>query len=383
MQRPSTLTGLSIKDEMFAVRLLELARAVAPEGNRVQFARACEVHGIRGFLQRFPDVWQQITDRPEREGIKPNQQFRVENAAFALKLAAVQDQILRQLDSQGVRVLALKGLSLSKLLFGEIADREFGDIDLLVAPDDAARVFQVLQSDGMVKTYPTGLSVSQEQALIRYSKAQCFRVPKGACTLDLHWRLLSAWIGSDIFPFEEIWQRSQVLERQGLSPWRTLSNEDTIVFLALHGYQDGWPKLKQFLDFIVALESLEFDWSRVLQIAGPRAVLVERATELVVRLFGIPHPGTMTYYFVDYDHAYRSWMEMAKATKSPQSKLLRPRCWSCHSSEALFRSLQALLTPAIDDIESINLPSNLIAAYPLVRLARLFQKAITRRGQDE
>ncbi len=87
------LTGLSTKDELFAVPLLELARAMAPEGDRVQFVRTCESHGIRGFLQKFPELWEQITDNPPREGIKANQQYRIETAAFVLKLAAAQDQL--------------------------------------------------------------------------------------------------------------------------------------------------------------------------------------------------------------------------------------------------------------------------------------------------
>lgn len=372
------MDGLSIKDELFAIRLLELARTLQPEGNRVQFVRFCESHGIRTFLQGFPELWKTITDDPPRDGVTPNSQFRMGNAAFCLKQAAFQEHLLDKLEVLGVRTLAIKGPSLSSVLYGDITKREFGDIDLLVPPSEIRRVVDFLDAEGLRRTYPGKLQAGQELAFFRYSKAQSYFHSEFRGSLDLHWRLLSAWVGADILPFERLWERRQVLNHESLRPWASLGNEDTIVFLALHGFQDGWPKLKQILELAVALEVLDFDWQAMIEHAGPRAVLVERAIELCVHLTGVPHPERMTYYYSGPQAALETWLEMAKAPKSPQGNLLKPGLWSCHSSEALMRSLQALLNPSIEDITSTELPLNLVGMYPFIRLFRLVKKALNR-----
>lgn len=318
-------------------------------------------------------MWEDLeSTAPE---IKDRQRYRVEQSAFALKVAGFQELVSEVLTSNGIRFLGLKGLSLSQLLYGDICRREFGDLDILVAPPDALRAIRMLEQNGFVRTYPNDFSPSQDLALVRYGKAQNLYRRASSLSLDLHWKLLSAWIGDELFGFEELWERSQELERQGMTNWRTLGAEDTLVFLALHGYQDGFPRLKQLLDLSQALESLEYNFERALEIAGPRAALVERAVELVGWLLNARDVGT---HFPNREQALDTWLEMAMNERTPQSNLLRLEYWSCSAWEAARRSAKALMTPAMDDLASLSLPPSLIGLYPLVRAFRLMKKAAER-----
>lgn len=378
--REASSDGIFVDEDLFAIRLLELTRLREPEGNRVRFVHACETHGIRGFLQRFPDVWKKITDDPPREGVISDREFAIRCAGYALKVAAFQDQVLGALEQANIRALALKGLSLSLLLYGEVSGRQFGDADILVSQNDAALALQVCRDLGLRTRYPVGLSQGQQKAHLRYGKAQTFGGSDSAQQLDLHWKALSPWMGPGLLDFQDIWNSSQVLEYQGLSPWRTLGSAETVVFAALHGYQDGWNKMRALVDLCVALEKLDYDWDEVLRIADFRRPLLERAVELCVRLLGVPHPGRMTHHFLDYDHACRYWLKLATADKTPQRRLLRPELWSCHSSLALEKAVKTLFNPAVDDICSVSLPPSLVKLYPLVRAFRLVEKMIIRRG---
>lgn len=375
------MTGISIRDEAFAVRILEAARALHPKCNRVGFVNLCQSHGIRGFLQSFPELWMRITDSPPRQGIVPDQEYRLRGAAHGLKLAAFQERLFRVLEELNVPALAVKGSSLSQALYGDITAREFGDLDMLVPPDKIVQLVEELETRELQRSYPTKLKTGQQHAFFHYLKAQTLVETKTGNTLDLHWKLLSSWIGADLLPFEDLWSRSKTIEREGLTPWRSLSDEDNIVFLALHGFQDGWPKLKQFLDLCVALEVLNYNWDDVLSIASYRSVLVERAVELCVRIFGISHPGNMTHHYRDSQQAMDVWLQMATSEKTPQSKLLAPSYWSCPPSEAINRSFRALFCPAIDDIQSVEISPQFFRLYPLVRFFRLIRKAIERRGR--
>ena len=376
--KEGTTLGLSVDNELFAIRLLELARLREPEGNRVRFVRACETHGIRGFLQKHQEVWTRITDDPPREGVETDRSFGIRNAGFSLKVAAFQDRVLSALDEAGIKALGIKGVSLSMLLYEDLAGREFGDADVLVATEDAQKAFRVCQELGLRAAYPMGLSPVQQAAHFRYGKAQNFRGSDLAQSLDLHWRPLSPWLGHGLLEFEQLWQTSQRLEREGLKPWRTLGNSATVAFMALHACQDGWPKMKGLLDLCVAVDKLDFSWDEVLHLASFRRPLVERAVELCVWLLGISHPGQMTHHFKDYQHAFDYWVTQSIADDTPQRKLLRPELWSCQSSVAITKAFWALLNPSVEDIQSVSLPNQLVSLYPLVRAFRLVTKAISR-----
>lgn len=304
---------------------------------------------------------------------------KLQLTGYALRMLAVQQEILETLEVQGVRALSLKGFTLSYLLYGELGFREFGDLDLLISPHDAERTYQCLESLGYSRVRPSGFSESQECAHIRYGKAQSWLNAKTQAQIDLHWRLLSNWVGERLLPFEELWQRSRLMEVESLPRWRTLGNEDTLVFLVLHGAQDGWASLKQILDLGQAVTSLEVDWELASVLANFRRPMFERAVELCCRLLGIPCPDMRQRYFSTDQEAIESWLKTATATRAPHAELLSPSLMDGPSLEIAWRALSSLLTPAIDDIASVNLPRPVIGLYPVIRAFRLAQKAVQRR----
>lgn len=322
-------------------------------------------HGLRRIL---------FQDRPEL------QSQRVRLAAYALRMLAVQQELVEGLGACGVRALAMKGVSLSLKLHGELGAREFGDLDIMVPPEQAPVASEFLLEAGYKKVRPTGLTLSQESAHLRYGKAQSWVHSQSGVQVDLHWRLLSNWIDDALMEFEELWERSQLIEAPGAGSWRTLGAEDTLVFLALHGAQDGWVSLKQVWDMCQALLVLPVDWEQVWSISGRRRPLLERSLEMCVRLTGISHPVAAAGHYRSDEQAFRAWLEMALSDNTPQMKLLRREFWDCGVLMWLSRVLRATFTPAVDDIASVNLPQPLVGFYPLVRAFRLLGKALHRHG---
>jgi hypothetical protein len=125
------------------------------------------------------------------------------------------------------------------------------------------------------------------------------------------------------------------------------------------------------LDLAVALESLDYTWDQVKALAGPRAVLLERAVEMTVRLLGIPHPQKMTYHFSDYEQTLASWMEWQKNQETPGRELLSAGYWSCEPSQALRYRFEAALTPEPEVIREVALPDRFLFLYPLIHILRL------------
>lgn len=306
------------------------------------------------------------------------QAYRVQLTAYALRMLSAQSVLLKEFASSGVRALALKGLSLSVMLYGEIGMREFGDLDIWVSPSDAERAFACLQSLGYAKSRPLGLSASQELAHLRYGKAQTWFCSRTGVQVDLHWRLLSNWIDDELIGFDSAWESRLQLGGDGLPLWPTLGEEETVVFLALHGAQDGWTCLKQVLDMVQALQVLDFDWQRVDRIAGRRWPLMEKSIELCLKLVDMESIGLGTRHYRDRNEALAHWRQLLTAANTPQRRLLRPELWRCGRPEQIIRSARAVLTPAIDDIEAFDLPRFLIGLYPVLRAARLVWKTLHR-----
>lgn len=341
----------------------------------MKFVEFCEQGRIRSFLERFPAVWERITDNPPREGITPTQEFVSRRAAYSLQAAAFQELVASQLQSAGVRGIWLGGLSLSYLLYGDIGVREFEGLEVMVSPLDVETTEQILQDLGFASD-DADLDSGQQAARLKWGHFQEWTHQSGL-RLTLSWRLFSHWIGSDWLPFEEIYDRSQELEWEGLSSWRTLGSADTLLYLGLRAFDSGWDRLQHSLDLTVALERLEFTWDEVLELAGPRAVMMERSVELVVRLLSVPHPQKMTYHYSDHEQALEAWSELAESGENPRQRLVAPEYWSCDPSQALRRRLLALTAPEPDDIREWRLPLALLFLYPVFKGIRLLVGALS------
>jgi putative nucleotidyltransferase-like protein len=363
--------GLSTQDELFAIRLLELARHVAPQGNRVKFVNSCEAAGIRSFLERFPELWERITDKPVREGILSKQEYTSRCIAYSLQSAAFQELVDSQLELSNIRRLWLAGLTLSHLLYGDISEREFQGLELLVSPHQVLTVQSILQELGFESAEPGSLKPGQQQAFLRWGHRRVLIHRQSGLKMTLSWHLYSPWIGSDLRGFEDLCSNAQELSREGLSDWSTLGSADTVLFLALRGFETGWSDMRHLLDLAVALEVLDYTWDQVRDLAGPRAVLLERAVEIVVRLLGVPHPQDLTFHYGDYEHALVTWTRWHRNQSPLRRELLSASSWSCQPTEALRRRLVALLTPQPDEIQAFALPPSLLFLYPAIHALRL------------
>lgn len=354
-------------DEALARRIDQLIGILHPHApDRVALY---EQHGVRSFLGRFPEF---------QESAEAERRYQIQVSAHTLKLIAFQDALGKELEHQGIPFLALKGFSLSQVLYGTFSARAFGDLDLLVPLHQAREALRAMERMGLRRTYPRPLAVGQEEALLRYGKAQNLSQADSGVSVDLHWKLLSQWIGDDLFSFQALWRDSRCLRFPGLHPWRTLGEAHTLVFLALHGSQDGWASLKQIVDMATAMGQLQTRWESALRVAGPRRALVERSLELIGRLLQVPYPPPAPGHFRSDQHALEAWLATATSIKSPQLQLQAPSLWSCSPGEAIFRGAKAVLNPAIDDILSLSLPKPLVPLYRGVRLARLVSKALGR-----
>lgn len=297
---------------------------------------------------------------------------------YRMKMVAALQRLLQVLRSADIRVLCFKGPALSQLLFDDPFRRDYGDLDIIIPPDQVHLACEALKEEGYESRRPYFETDAQREAHRIYGKAQNFSLPRPACKVDLHWKLLSQWAAFEI-PFETLWTQRQTLSLA--NRWRcdTFSPVHTILFLAFHGSQDGWAKLKQLVDLTDALNTLQFDPVELRVAAGSRRPLLDQALSLAVELLNATPPTGFQSTFENRDTALEFLVTSMRRAEPPHAALLKPSLWSEWSVATVGTVLSATLTPSIEDIASVKLPLWTIPFYRIVRLGRLLKKAVQRQ----
>jgi hypothetical protein len=167
------------------------------------------------------------------------------NTRRALAQTAEVCRLIDRLTAMGVRAIILKGVALAASLYGNIAARGVGDIDLLVAPDDFRAAGEALTTIGYV---PDGGSMSEARfkAEMRGGKDWTFRHPETGAMVELHHRL----VGSRTLlatNFDNLW-RARAETRLGSSAVPCLSFPMLPLYLCVHGDWHNWDRLQWLID---------------------------------------------------------------------------------------------------------------------------------------
>ena len=174
-------------------------------------------------------------------------------------------RIVRTLEAFGIRAISLKGPALALLAYGDVALREFADLDLLIQPEDVLRARDLLlrESYGLLSSLPS----DSDAVLRRSSNRQLDLVHHGQGTLlDLHWGALHAMFSFQL-PSDELFASAQIQNHKGIS-FLTLSPEYMLLYLCAHGTKHCWVKLRWLCDVACHVQKAQgLDWDLCIRLA--------------------------------------------------------------------------------------------------------------------
>ncbi|HXJ42843.1 MAG TPA: nucleotidyltransferase family protein, partial [Bryobacteraceae bacterium] len=243
---------ISAKSNIFEREfLLSCASAVHDEAARAEFRRLAE---------RDLD-WNYVLATADLHGMLPLLKSRLDefcphvlagttaaelgraclaNAVRNLALTGELIHLLRLFEAQGIEVVPFKGPALAEQIFGNVAMRQFCDLDILVRPESVSRAKALLLARGYTPEFL--LSPARESEYIRAEHALQFRRTEGNVVMELHW---SFGAKNQAFPLSagDVWQRLEQGQLQG-TPIRVLSAEDLLLYLCMHGAKHGWERLE-------------------------------------------------------------------------------------------------------------------------------------------
>ena len=339
-----------------------------------------EAHGLRPLLFRHLDAVARSAMPREIETRlwSHQQQLRQKNRRMADELVA----IVQLLESNGIPALPYKGPVLAMLVYGDLALREFGDLDLLLPKDCVARAKTLLADRGYAPYYP--MSAQVEAAFLRAPNHYHLMLMRGQreMLLELHWKTNAE------FPVEPAndpaWWAQLATVRFDDRDVRCFAAHELVLALCLHGSKHHWTNLNWLVDVAEYVrQQPALDWSWILARAdrlraGRRLAL---GLHLLRRPLDLPLPAPVQTWLADYPAMERlacviaqGWFALPRHDRSGLQRLrlnfqLYQTPW-----QRLRHAGNMLLRPSLVEWSRWPLPRPLFILYLPMRAGRLFGK---------
>ncbi len=173
------------------------------------------------------------------------------------------NKVLEHLNEAGIQTLVLKGAALAETIYGNIALRPMGDIDLLVSPEDAARALDSLADAG----YVPGTEPQHGMALVYENEVALHKPGMESYLLEIHWALFDSPFYQQM-PLDWFWQTRQVVETPTGSFYKLSPSAEVLYLcghLALHHAHEPVMLWLNDLAMILEHQQEKIDWSVFLE----------------------------------------------------------------------------------------------------------------------
>jgi hypothetical protein len=165
-----------------------------------------------------------------------------------------------QLLDAGISCTVLKGVATAHLDYADPSMRQFGDVDLLVAPSEFARAGSILDLHGASRPYalPSGHE--------RFTHAVTFRSP-GQVEVDLHQHIAHRALGQ-LIPTDALLARRVPFGLAGRT-LHALHRHDRLIHASVHTFasRDSYRRLSSLADVLLLAESMAGEAPEVLACA--------------------------------------------------------------------------------------------------------------------
>ncbi|MFX4263261.1 nucleotidyltransferase family protein [Pelotomaculum propionicicum] len=301
------------------------------------------------------------------------------------------------LEKSNINTVVLKGTPLSWRLYGDIATRPYGDIDILVAADKLEQSITILINEGYRKITECDsydLTPRQKQIYLKNREhSSHFRYwnNEKEVILEIHWRLSKY---SNVLPFADGSIKEMVVAG---SPVKVLSDEEWLLYLVLHGAGHKWHRLRWLLDINKFIQQENIDLVSLNHLAEKYNVrlFLHQAMILVNQVFKAPLPSDLEIGTTTDRTAWRlaalALQDLIsefcnKAGSSGIYSVFMDNLYGLYMSRGLinkFNYVLKLFGPTVEDIKRVTLPDKLYTLYYIIKpfafIARRMRRLLARK----
>lgn len=309
--------------------------------------------------------------------------FRQHHLLKSLALAGDLRRLAASLSDRSIPFVAFKGPTLALTLYGDLAGREYNDIDVIVPQRRIDDAEDVIGSMGYAS--PHG-DRTFRRAFLASQRQYAFIRGDDDATIDLHWDFCGTHVPFPVAS-HEIWHDPPLLSVGGCDV-PVLSAPNLALLLAGHGTKENWAMLKWVSDFARMVDRHRaLDWAALHAHAQARgcggAILLGCA--MAQELLEVAVPEALSSRIAGSDRI-RKWTVSIAGT---MRRGLPPPAQVEHFADLLLcdrtldrvrGALKLAFTPTAGDYEAMRLPPALWSVYYASRPCRLAFRTATRRA---
>lgn len=356
----------------------------SPIGHTIQWKTVLDLADRHGVLPLVSQAFSDASQNVPPDVLNTLRQSYQTNVHKALFLSRELIRILDKLSTAGFEVMPYKGLALAEAVYGDIALRQSGDIDLLIRARDFVRVREAVRELGYVPH--VNLSTTEEEAYLKSGYECAFDGLAGRNLLEVQWATQPRFYAVD-FDMDRIFERGVHVTVAGCG-MKTPSMEDLFLILAVHAAKHLWGRLIWICDLARLSKLPSLNWRAIGRQAEELGVvrILRVSLELASHLLRAPIPSEAEQHLLADAAApkiageiedclvrdvtfhpesleYFRWMVRLRERRGDQMRFIR----------------RLILTPGPGEWAVMRLPKPLFPIYRLIRLGRLGARVVRNR----
>ncbi|MGV3711079.1 MAG: nucleotidyltransferase family protein, partial [Gemmatimonas sp.] len=283
---------------------------------RTDFLEFASRHGVMGLVCHALLRSGVVDGRPSHADIDTHYRA-MSRRAMIMQLE--RDNVLRTLETHGIRSVLLKGSGLVSTVYSALAERDYGDIDILVSEADINPAVAALATRG----YNAPGSAAVNEAYLAHHFH--VRVQRAATIVELHWAMT---LPRETYALDPAAVMRESVSHAGVPGANVPRAEHILLHMVIENVRDAFTRLTRVVDIdrIIAA-SPALDWNYLVQCAEEAHLLpaLSLVLETSVALLGTPVPDT-TLQRIKPPRAVRAHLALFDVEHAvlPQRGLTRP-----------------------------------------------------------
>ena len=350
------------------------------------FLKNCRSHKV------MMPVFYALTENGSKllpENIKEDldRSFVLQNTVRNLVLADRLLFIIDLLDQNNITALPFKGPVLSSRIYGDFAQRQPIDLDILISKSDAADAVRVLTGHG----FEAGRDTLDQDCLNAYLGLETgisLVHPEGTVAVDLHWDMAGRFVPVSL-TLEDLSGCREVIDFNGRQI-SVIRAEELLCYLSVHGARHCW----RTMDLVCCIAGLvrtrpDLDWERVFAFA--RKLHAVRALclglYLAVEILGIKIPDGINEKIKEDNRVEQLGQKAGQRLFSSCRSVgvildkFHPFLFQIHDSifDGIRYGVWVLFSPTIEDYRTLPVSRRFHFVLYLVRPVRLVLSYLMRQ----
>lgn len=185
------------------------------------------------------------------------------NSKKSLEMNSQLLKLSRIFSENKVEFIAYKGATLSQIAYKSTSQRQFSDLDFFIFKQDFPKVKKIILENGGKPAW--NLLEKEEKAVLKYYYEYPFLFGDKSVLVEIHWSFIESFFTFDFEP-KGVFERQRKVGIHG-KQIPTLSNEDLLIVLCVHGSKHLWNRLSWICDVGQLVNNQPISWEQVIKLA--------------------------------------------------------------------------------------------------------------------